>query len=121
MLLTYVYYIMCCCLDFPCDSKVTFTCLQSQIPVYIVMQYYYSTQITKGGVAEKDGRLHVGQRILEVNNVSLLGASHVEAVHTLRHAGNDLTLLVCEGFGISSLSGESCDSHVVGLHLENGE
>lgn len=64
----------------------------------------FISKITKGGVAEMDGRLHVGQRILEVNNVSLLGASHVEAVHTLRHAGNNLTLLVCEGFGISSLS-----------------
>lgn len=37
-------------------------------------------------------------RLLEVNGVSLLGASHQEAVNTLRHAGDVIRLLVCEGY-----------------------
>ncbi len=43
-------------------------------------------------------RLKVGQRIIEVNSQSLLGASHQEAVAALRSAGNSLHILVCDGF-----------------------
>jgi hypothetical protein len=35
---------------------------------------------------------------LEVNGVSLLGASHVTAVNALRCAGNEIHLVVCQGF-----------------------
>ena len=37
-------------------------------------------------------------RLLEVNGVSLLGASHQEAVNSLRSAGDVLRLLVCDGY-----------------------
>lgn len=37
-------------------------------------------------------------RLLEVNGVSLLGASHQEAVNELRNAGDVIRLLVCEGY-----------------------
>lgn len=36
-------------------------------------------------------------RLLEVNNASLLGASHQEAVNALRCAGNTIRLVVCKG------------------------
>lgn len=36
-------------------------------------------------------------RLLEVNNISLLGASHQEAVNALRCAGNTIRLVVCKG------------------------
>jgi protein scribble len=39
----------------------------------------------------------VGQRILEVNGVSLLGASHQVAVNALRQAGSQIHLVVCQG------------------------
>lgn len=42
-------------------------------------------------------------RILEVNGVSLLGATHQEAVDALRAAGNQLELIVCKGYDKSSL------------------
>lgn len=42
-------------------------------------------------------------RILEVNGVSLLGATHQEAVDSLRAAGNDIQLVVCKGYDKSSL------------------
>ena len=51
-----------------------------------------------GGVAAKDGRLVVGQRILEVNAQSLMGASHMDAVQALRGVQEKLTMLVCDGF-----------------------
>lgn len=35
---------------------------------------------------------------MEVNGVSLLGASHVTAVNALRCAGNEIHLIVCQGF-----------------------
>ena len=43
-------------------------------------------------------RLKVGQRIIEVNGQSLLGASHQEAVNALRAAGNSLHILICDGY-----------------------
>lgn len=42
-------------------------------------------------------------RILEVNGVSLLGATHQEAVNALRAAGNQIQLIVCKGYDKSSL------------------
>lgn len=42
-------------------------------------------------------------RILEVNGVSLLGATHQEAVNALRAAGNELQIIVCKGYDKSSL------------------
>ena len=56
------------------------------------------TQISKEGAAERDGRLQVGHRILEVNNISLLGASHLDAVKALRSAPDRLTIIVCHGY-----------------------
>ena len=40
----------------------------------------------------------MGQRIIEVNGQSLLGASHNEAVSSLREAGECIQLLVCDGW-----------------------
>lgn len=37
-------------------------------------------------------------RLLEVNGISLLGASHQESVNALRSAGSALRLLVCDGY-----------------------
>lgn len=45
----------------------------------------------------KFGILQVGMRLLEVNGVSLLGASHQEAVNVLRNSGNEIMLVVCKG------------------------
>lgn len=42
-------------------------------------------------------------RILEVNGVSLLGATHQEAVNALRAAGNEIQIIVCKGYDKSSL------------------
>ncbi|XP_071941513.1 protein scribble homolog isoform X5 [Antedon mediterranea] len=58
----------------------------------------FISKVNASGAAKRDGRLLVGHRILEVNNQSLLGSSHTEAVRLLRGAGEVLTVLVCEGY-----------------------
>ena len=54
--------------------------------------------MNSSGAAARDGRLKVGMRILEVNGTSLLGATHVDAVRSLRTAGDNLSLIVCDGY-----------------------
>lgn len=54
--------------------------------------------MSSSGAAARDGRLQVGMRILEVNNHSLLGMTHTEAVRVLRAIGDSLVMLVCDGF-----------------------
>ncbi|CAG9787211.1 unnamed protein product [Diatraea saccharalis] len=59
----------------------------------------FISKINSGGAARRDGRLKVGMRLLEVNGVSLLGATHNEAVNALRQATNaPLHLVVCYGY-----------------------
>ncbi len=55
-------------------------------------------QVSSSGAAARDSRLQVGMRILEVNNHSLLGMTHTEAVRVLRAVGDSLVMLVCDGF-----------------------
>ncbi|XP_070533887.1 protein scribble homolog isoform X17 [Ptychodera flava] len=58
----------------------------------------FISKVNSQGAAGRDGRLTIGLRILEVNNMSLLGATHAEAVRALRGAGEKLSMLVCNGF-----------------------
>ena len=82
----------------------------------------FISKINHGGAARRDGRLkvtkvccdcqierisfspfcffnqQVGMRLLEVNGISLLGASHQEAVNSLRTSGDVIHLLVCDGY-----------------------
>ncbi|XP_054622226.1 protein scribble homolog isoform X15 [Dunckerocampus dactyliophorus] len=58
----------------------------------------FISKVSSSGAAARDGRLQVGMRILEVNNHSLLGMSHTEAVRVLRAIGDSLVMLVCDGF-----------------------
>ncbi|KAG8515379.1 Protein scribble, partial [Galemys pyrenaicus] len=58
----------------------------------------FISKVSPSGAAGRDGRLRVGLRLLEVNQQSLLGLTHGEAVQLLRGAGDSLTVLVCEGF-----------------------
>lgn len=60
--------------------------------------------MSSSGAAARDGRLQVGMRILEVNNHSLLGMTHTEAVRVLRAVGDSLSMLVCDGFDPRKMS-----------------
>ncbi|XP_060920506.1 protein scribble homolog isoform X8 [Labrus mixtus] len=58
----------------------------------------FISKVSSTGAAARDSRLQVGMRILEVNNHSLLGMTHTEAVRVLRAVGDSLFMLVCDGF-----------------------
>nr|XP_029133121.1 protein scribble homolog isoform X2 [Labrus bergylta] len=58
----------------------------------------FISKVSSTGAAARDSRLQVGMRILEVNNHSLLGMTHTEAVRVLRAVGDSLCMLVCDGF-----------------------
>ncbi|KAM6971015.1 LOW QUALITY PROTEIN: protein scribble homolog [Tautogolabrus adspersus] len=58
----------------------------------------FISKVSSTGAAARDSRLQVGMRILEVNNHSLLGMTHTEAVRVLRAVGDSLGMLVCDGF-----------------------
>ncbi|KAG5682631.1 hypothetical protein PVAND_011972 [Polypedilum vanderplanki] len=63
----------------------------------------FISKINSTGAVRRDGRLKVGMRILEVNGQSLLGATHQEAVDSLRLSANRLNLVVCKGYEKSDL------------------
>ncbi|XP_057387795.1 protein scribble homolog isoform X8 [Balaenoptera acutorostrata] len=62
----------------------------------------FISKVSPTGAAGRDGRLRVGLRLLEVNQQSLLGLTHGEAVQLLRSVGDSLTVLVCDGFDTSA-------------------
>ncbi|XP_051045152.1 protein scribble homolog [Phodopus roborovskii] len=62
----------------------------------------FISKVSPTGAAGRDGRLRVGLRMLEVNQQSLLGLTHAEAVQLLRSVGDTLTVLVCDGFDTST-------------------
>nr|CAX73476.1 Disks large homolog 1 [Schistosoma japonicum] len=63
-------------------------------PVTDVDHGIYVTRIASNGCADRDGRLRVDDQILTVNNISLEHVTNMEAVKTLRQAGNQLQLVV---------------------------
>ncbi|XP_053456126.1 glutamate receptor-interacting protein 2 isoform X3 [Nycticebus coucang] len=50
--------------------------------------------LTKHGLAERTGAIHVGDRILAINSVSLKGRPLSEAIHLLQVAGETVTLKI---------------------------
>ncbi|KAA0191495.1 Neuronal differentiation protein [Fasciolopsis buskii] len=54
----------------------------------------FVTKLTPGGVAETDGRVSVGDRIVQVNETSLVEVTHEQAVRALRQAGDHVHLIM---------------------------
>ncbi|XP_036751751.2 tyrosine-protein phosphatase non-receptor type 13 isoform X8 [Manis pentadactyla] len=57
----------------------------------------YVKAVIPKGAAESDGRINKGDRVLAVNGVSLEGATHKQAVETLRNTGQVVHLLLEKG------------------------
>ncbi|XP_038647680.1 tyrosine-protein phosphatase non-receptor type 13 isoform X9 [Scyliorhinus canicula] len=57
----------------------------------------YVKAIIPGGAAEADGRIRKGDRVLSVNGIGLEGATHKQAVETLRSTGQVVNLLLEKG------------------------
>uniref|UniRef100_A0A8C5C5S1 Glutamate receptor interacting protein 2 n=1 Tax=Gadus morhua TaxID=8049 RepID=A0A8C5C5S1_GADMO len=58
--------------------------------------------LTRRGLAERTGAIHVGDRILAINSVSLKGKPLSEAIHLLQMAGETVTLKIKKQLDISS-------------------
>ncbi|XP_038578271.1 glutamate receptor-interacting protein 2a isoform X2 [Micropterus salmoides] len=50
--------------------------------------------LTKKGLAERTGAIHIGDRVLAINGVSLKGKPLSEAIHLLQMAGESVTLKI---------------------------
>jgi len=64
----------------------------------------FVSKVNPAGAAARDGTLKIGMRILEVNGTSLLGATHVDAVRALRTAGDNISMIVCDGYDASQVT-----------------
>uniref|UniRef100_A0A8C6MIB9 Glutamate receptor interacting protein 2 n=1 Tax=Nothobranchius furzeri TaxID=105023 RepID=A0A8C6MIB9_NOTFU len=62
--------------------------------------------LTKRGLAERTGAIHVGDRILAINSVSLKGKPLSEAIHLLQMAGETVTLKIKKQLDSECLSQE---------------
>uniref|UniRef100_A0A8C5QTL2 Glutamate receptor interacting protein 1 n=1 Tax=Leptobrachium leishanense TaxID=445787 RepID=A0A8C5QTL2_9ANUR len=76
------------------------------------------SSLTKGGLAERTGAIHIGDRILAINCNSLKGKPLSEAIHLLQMAGETVTLKIKKQtdatspkpFASSSRISEMCDA-----------
>ncbi len=57
----------------------------------------YVKSFNEGSAAEADGRIEVGDRVLEVTGVSLIGVTHKQAVETLRNTPQLCRLVMEKG------------------------
>lgn len=48
-----------------------------------------------------------------MNNISLLGATHVDAVRSLRTAGDNLSLIVCDGYDEAAAANAVAEENVI--------
>jgi protein scribble len=54
----------------------------------------FVTKIANGGLAEQDGRLRLGDKLLKVNDVNMVDATHTEAVTVLKNLKEKCSLVV---------------------------
>uniref|UniRef100_A0A8C1RVU7 Glutamate receptor interacting protein 2b n=1 Tax=Cyprinus carpio TaxID=7962 RepID=A0A8C1RVU7_CYPCA len=66
--------------------------------------------LTKRGLAERTGAIHVGDRILAINSVSLKGKPLSEAIHLLQVAGETVTLKIKKQTDSNDLDNELSDN-----------
>ncbi|KAM7535677.1 hypothetical protein Aperf_G00000096199 [Anoplocephala perfoliata] len=79
----------------------------------------FITQVTSGGVADTCGRIAVGDRLVRVNDISLVDVTHAKAVETLQNAGDFALLLLVKASVQSSpqrINCSQCQETVRNLH-----
>ena len=54
----------------------------------------FVTKIIKGGVADQEGRIDVGDRVLSVNGQNMVDIDHEDAVGILKATGQEVTLVI---------------------------
>lgn len=66
-------------------------------PTDLTDEGIFIEHVEKNGCAEKCTQIMAGQRILEVNDESLLGCTKEDAAKLLRRAPHIVKLLICDG------------------------
>lgn len=60
----------------------------------------FITKVIPNSSASRDSTLKVGMRVIEVCGISLLGATHEEAVHAINGIANSVSIIVCDGYNL---------------------
>ena len=71
--------------------------------------------IVKGSLADKDGKLQQGDKLLSVNGISLSNVTNREALEILRGAGDHITIVAVRYVGVDKLKGTPLSSAVPSL------
>ena len=71
--------------------------------------------IVKGSLADIDGRLQQGNKLLSVNGISLSNVTNKKALDILRGAGNHITIVAVRYVGVDKLKGTPLSSAVPSL------
>ncbi|XP_038147152.1 membrane-associated guanylate kinase, WW and PDZ domain-containing protein 3-like isoform X1 [Cyprinodon tularosa] len=61
----------------------------------------YILRLAEDGPAEQDGRIHVGDEIVEINGEPARGISHTRAIDLIQAGGNKVVLLLRPGAGLA--------------------
>ncbi|CAF4414764.1 unnamed protein product [Rotaria socialis] len=73
--------------------------------------------IYEGCAVQRDGRLLVGDQILEVNSIDLRSATHEEAIEALRQATTVVRILVLRGKALDEMTNEQDKFDIITIDL----
>ncbi|XP_038553333.1 membrane-associated guanylate kinase, WW and PDZ domain-containing protein 3-like isoform X2 [Micropterus salmoides] len=78
----------------------------------------YILRLAEDGPAQLDGRIHVGDEIVEINGEAARGISHTRAIDLIQAGGNKVVLLLRPGAGLAQ-DGSSTTSSTVCYYTEH--
>ncbi|XP_051931034.1 membrane-associated guanylate kinase, WW and PDZ domain-containing protein 3 isoform X2 [Hippocampus zosterae] len=78
----------------------------------------YILRLAEDGPAELDGRIHVGDEIVEINGEPARGISHTRAIELIQAGGSKVALLLRPGAGLTQ-DGSSAASSTVCYYTEH--
>ncbi|XP_066566845.1 tyrosine-protein phosphatase non-receptor type 13 isoform X2 [Amia ocellicauda] len=96
-------------LDKPVSGGLGFSVIGGEEGIFV-------KSITPGGTADTAGTLQIGDRLLQVNDESMIGVPHTRAVTTIRKAQDLVRLTVSRPPGPSP-----CDYHLMSNHKCSGK
>ncbi|KAI3369814.1 hypothetical protein L3Q82_024637 [Scortum barcoo] len=80
----------------------------------------YILRLAEDGPAQLDGRIHVGDEIVEINGEPARGISHTRAIELIQAGGNKVVLLLRPGAGLAQ-DGSQRDQKVISPTSYSGE
>ncbi|XP_029989386.1 membrane-associated guanylate kinase, WW and PDZ domain-containing protein 3 isoform X4 [Sphaeramia orbicularis] len=80
----------------------------------------YILRLAEDGPAQLDGRIHVGDEIVEINGEPARGISHTRAIELIQAGGNKVVLLLRPGAGLAQ-DGSQHDQKLISPTSSSGE